>query len=489
MEPEALQLSVIGVGTVRVSKPLRRSGDHVGRRASGQFDPRAITGAVIVALQNVEQLLNWLPRDRRGLHQRTPFGRDAVDAAIGSLATGVSQVVLHVADDWILPINKVERAIRRGLHVHGAKIWIGREEDRFGFFGRTEARILILHLVIEDALEADHVLDEQVPLKLFGEVRPRQVFDRGTRAGSLLVDARRAAVLVREFEIAGEERRVIRHRARPIDDDVLTPCIEGMSVRVGEAVGDVDIKLLRSRFVAEDRAILHAARWTPRRFDLCLMERSLLEVDRSARIEDEAVRRVMRVGRVEAMDQPLLHVVLVVAVGVLEEHEARPLSHEDASAPELEAGDVVQVSGKRDALVRAAVVVGVLKNQQAVVHRRGRLPVRIRRPRRHPQSALRVEGHLLRTDQFGELCLVGKALNLQPLLDRHLRDRFLTRQEEVLAIGQRPRLVRDDVEEFGQSAIVRLDRLPLSRRPHDLVPVRGERVEDFQFALSNRVVR
>ena len=282
---------------------------------------------------------------------------------------------------------------------------------------------------------------------------------------------------------------MVGDRARSIDDDVLPPRIEGVSVRVGEAVGDVHVELLSSRFVAEDRAILYAARWSPRRFDLRLMERSLLEVDRAARIEHKTVRRVMRVGRVETVDEPLLHVVLVIAVGVLEEHKARPLSHQHASTPELKAGDVVQVSGEGLANVRTAVVVGVLKNEQAVVHRGGRLPVRIRRPRRHPQPALRVEGHLLRTDEFRELRLVGKALDLHPLVNGHLGDGLFTRQEQMLAIGQRPRLVRDDVEERRQIAVVRLDRLPLSRRPHDLVPVRGERVEHFQFALTDRIVR
>ena len=120
------------------------------------------------------------------------------------------------------------------------------------------------------------------------------------------------------------------------------------------------------------------------------------------------------------MQEDLLRVVLVVAVGVLEEDQVRLLRDEHAAVPELEAGGVVEVAGEHRALVGLAVAVGVFEDEQLVVHRRLRLPVRVVLPGRDPQPALGVERHLHRVDELGELLLRREQLDLQPLADRHL---------------------------------------------------------------------
>ena len=71
------------------------------------------------------------------------------------------------------------------------------------------------------------------------------------------------------------------------------------------------------------------------------MERPLLKVHRTTRIQREAVGRVMRVGRIEAVENSFLHVVLVVTVSVLQKYDVRSLSQQYAVIPELEAGEVV----------------------------------------------------------------------------------------------------------------------------------------------------
>jgi hypothetical protein len=97
------------------------------------------------------------------------------------------------------------------------------------------------------------------------------------------------------------------------------------------------------------------------------VEDPLRHVERPTRIEDEAVDRVVGVGRVEPVEQDLLHVVLVVAGRVLEEDEVRLLRDDHAAVPELEAGGIVQVAGEHGGLVRLAVPVGVLEDDQLVV--------------------------------------------------------------------------------------------------------------------------
>ena len=118
---------------------------------------------------------------------------------------------------------------------------------------------------------------------------------------------------------------VVRLAAGAVEDDVVAPVIEDVAVRVGEVHRDVGLELERPRLEAEHAAVGLAHRRPPRRLDLGVMEDAFLEVQRAAGIEREAVHRVVRVGRVQAAEDDLAGVGLVVAVGVLEEHQVRRL--------------------------------------------------------------------------------------------------------------------------------------------------------------------
>ena len=49
------------------------------------------------------------------------------------------------------------------------------------------------------------------------------------------------------------------------------------------------------------------------------MERAFLHVKRATRIKHEAVCGVMRVGRVEPMNDALFYVIFIIAVSIFEE--------------------------------------------------------------------------------------------------------------------------------------------------------------------------
>ena len=111
--------------------------------------------------------------------------------------------------------------------------------------------------------------------------------------------------LLRKIDVAGEQGRVIGIRAGAVDDDVLPPVVEDVAVRIGEAVGNIDVELLRPRLVAKHAGVGQPQRRAVGRFDLRVVERAFLEIERPARIERKTVGRVVRVGRVEAAQDPL----------------------------------------------------------------------------------------------------------------------------------------------------------------------------------------
>src|SRR6185437_16723117 len=117
---------------------------------------------------------------------------------------------------------------------------------------------------------------QQATAELVGEMTAAENLQARARTRPLLIHGRRAAVLLREVQQAGEQNAVIRNSTGAVHDNVLGPIVEDVTVRVGEAERHINVCPLLARFVAEDRAIGYAARRAPGSFHLAVMERSLL---------------------------------------------------------------------------------------------------------------------------------------------------------------------------------------------------------------------
>ena len=105
-------------------------------------------------------------------------------------------------------------------------------------------------------------------------------------------------------------------------------------------------------------------------------------------------------------------------------------------------------------------------------------------------------GHLHRVDQLGELLLRREELDLQPLADLHLRDRFFAAEEDVRAVRPLAGLVGPGVDERRRVGIgdlqIRLRRWASSAcaraRQIALVAIGGHHVEHGDLALEHLVV-
>ena len=114
---------------------------------------------------------------------------------------------------------------------------------------------------------------------------------------------------------------------------------------------------------------------------------------------------MVRIGTRDALQHADLDVGLVVAIGILEMPDLRRRRYQHPAAPELEAGDAVELVSEDDELVGLAVAVFIRQDHQRIPGRIGRVPVRIGRPDRHPQTAVGINGHLHGVDEPGELLL------------------------------------------------------------------------------------
>ena len=78
-------------------------------------------------------------------------------------------MMLHMADNRVLPIRKIECTVGPNFHVGGPKIPVRGSQDMFG--RKTfKAAFLILEFILQDSMKPDHVGDQEIVLIFFWEM-------------------------------------------------------------------------------------------------------------------------------------------------------------------------------------------------------------------------------------------------------------------------------------------------------------------------------
>ena len=118
-----------------------------------------------------------------------------------------------------------------------------------------------------------------------------------------------------------------------------------------------------------------------------------LPVDAAIGAVDQVVGSMVRIGGAQPLQDRVADVGHIIAIGVLQKPQIRAGRHEHAVVPKLKAEGVVHVCEDL-ANVGLAVVVGVFKDHQAVVHLFARFPLGIGVPAGSPQPTLGIHLHL-----------------------------------------------------------------------------------------------
>ena len=126
MHPEGFEqrVRVVRLGGIKLFHPLLQRGHHLARITLTEFDARPLANSVGRMLEVLEQRRNRLPIDLHRLLQRTPGRRHPVDAAVLMVAVRIAHVVLHVADDHVVPVGDVERTVLAEDRVRRAEILV-----------------------------------------------------------------------------------------------------------------------------------------------------------------------------------------------------------------------------------------------------------------------------------------------------------------------------------------------------------------------------
>ena len=251
-----------------LGQPGLYSRHHFSFRPTGKFNPGPVPYPVDRIGQQRHQLRHLATGDRHRFRYRFVGHHHPVDPAMDPIAAGIAQVVLHVADDRVLPVGEIDRPVGAHLQIGRPEIRIARRHDRLHLDRLWKRGVARLELILQNSLKADHVAHQQVALQVAGKMRAGEKLDAGAGAGALVVNTRGTAMLVHAIEPRGKDRAPVGNRSGAVDSDVVSPGAEGMPVRIGERIGGVEAKLAGAGLILEDGAVGRAHRCPPWGFPL-----------------------------------------------------------------------------------------------------------------------------------------------------------------------------------------------------------------------------
>ena len=477
---------ILLVGLVQTGGPFLRRGDDLRAVVLREFHLGEFADAVLRLLEKFQQGFDRLAVDLLRRQKRAAFVGDAIDAAEAHGAVGVTEMVLQVADDRVVPVGEVEGAVGSGGDRGGTEVRVaGGNQILEGLTLQAGAFLVDLHA--EDPLEADDVQVEEISLELVGEVAAGDHARAGAWARRTVPELLHAGMLRRVVDASAEGRAEVGVVAGGIGHEVVAPPIEDAAMGIGEAVGDVGLELRGERLVTEDGGVV-VADGTGGGLDLGAVEDTVAEINRTAGIKADGVGGVVRVGGVEAHQDALPGVSLAVAIRIADEPHVRRLHDEHAVLVELEAGRSVQVVEELGHLVRLAVAIRVLEDEEAVAVLAPRRAFRVIAPRGDPEPALRVPCRLDRVDEIGELLFVGEEIHLHAGMDGHLGDRFLAVEEDMRAVLLRAALVRRHRVDGRQVVVVHDHVAAAGHGPDALLAIGGHDITHGHLLLHDLVV-
>src|SRR5262249_9594339 len=151
-------------------------------------------------------------------------------------------VVLHVADERLVPVQKIQRAVGSDADRRGTKVRVIRFDQMIGNGLALDPRAFLLNLHAVNALETNHVQVEEIPLKILREMAAGKDARAGTWTRGLLPELPHMGMFGGIIEIAAEGRTKIAVIAGGIGDDVRAPVVKDAAMRISETVSGIALK-------------------------------------------------------------------------------------------------------------------------------------------------------------------------------------------------------------------------------------------------------
>ena len=423
LQPEHLHPQPVDIGIgANGREPLPCRGEHLVAGPGLQVGPNSVAGPPLGRLELLEDRCDRLPGLGFGGEERTVLADEPIDPAVNVVAVGVALAVLHVADQWVGPVAKPERAV-------GTDLGIDRTEVLVCALDQVERRILVRGImshpradvaraVVGDrpsrhAVGVDDTGIGELVLHVVGKLPRAEVFASHDWPHPLGVEYRVQA-FASAVLLSREGRVPVLIRTGAVAADALAPLVEDIAPGISVSGGDKVPQLPRPWIEHVGSRGAEVSKRAPRRLHGGAHRDAFEHVQETARARLEGAHGVVRVLGGPAVEHVHHLIGLVIAIGVLQPEHPRLVDHEHAAGEELEAGWAAECVAEDGALIGHAVGVGILQDHELVGWLGvAWLPLRIAGHRRDPEPALRVKSHLHGVGNLREAALVGKELDLE----------------------------------------------------------------------------
>ena len=324
------------------------------------------------------------------------------------VAIRIAEARLIVADDRVVPIRDVERAVGAELRIHRTEAAAGGLEERRQIFQRKT------RTVVFDPQRPDGIVDvatrDERALPCVGKVRrAHDVAVAALATVAVFPNLRgRFVAMVHHHSGHGIDVRTVVAR----DDNRLAPMVEDPAPRILRLVrGTVEAIKFEQAWTQPPQPGLFERGEAPRRLNVRVDVQALAHEQLAAVTPHEGVDVLMIVAGAEPTQHHAPLVRLAVTIVVLEEQQFGAVTDIRSIARDFEAGGNHQPIGEHGRLVGTPVVIRVLQNKHLVVGLLARFDERINRAADNPQTAPRVEADLNRLHHA--VGLAGKKIHLE----------------------------------------------------------------------------
>ena len=169
---------------VELLDPLLQLGQYLIGIAASQFPAAPVSASVLRKFEVVQQSFNRGTCYLSGFDQGTGRIGDAINAPVDVIAIRVPGIVLHMADQNIVPVDQVKRTVRSKFHIHWPEVRIISRNQILAMF-TLKTGFGSLHSMLLGSQKSNGVIDQKVSLNFIRKVAAGYEFQ--ARSGAHLM--------------------------------------------------------------------------------------------------------------------------------------------------------------------------------------------------------------------------------------------------------------------------------------------------------------
>src|SRR5690606_1634613 len=355
---------VPGFVSVEIIDPVLKRRQNRFCISPPQFPPRSVPTSEFREFEVIQKNRNGGSIDFRRLDQRPARIGYPGNPAVYMIPQWVPRVVLHMSDQYIVPIPKIQRSIRCKFHIYRTEVFVTYTPDEILAVVAMISGSFIQHSVLFHTQESNGVVDQEVSLNLIRKMPAGDKFEtRGRSYLVILFDQ------IKRFVIGVTVKRNHRAGHHPANswpgsfgEETLAPVVESDPPGIGDRkLGDA-VEFMQLGCVPV-KSPVGPSDCTVGSFDIGVEENYFPHINRSGWISGVCTMRMMGIVVIKTTHQYNAGIRPVIPVQIGAELAVATLRNVHPCVGQFKSHRQVTAVRKNDIPVCLPVSIGIFENQ------------------------------------------------------------------------------------------------------------------------------